>query len=321
MNEAETCRTLVRPKLETAGWNGDKHFYSEQTSFTDGRIIVPGGKPRRLKKKFSDFLLRFTREVTLAVVEAKSDRRPAGNGLQQAKDYATILGLKFAYATNGTDIIEHDFFTAQERLIDRLPTPDELWARYQMGRGLTQDVADALLAPFFHQPGREPRYYQKIAIHRVVEAILNGTRRVLLTMATGTGKTVVAFQICWKLWSAGWNAKGERRKPRILFLADRNVLVDDPKDKTFAPFGDARQKIEGEAIKSREMYFAIYQAIAKDERRPGLYREFAPDFFDLIVVDEHLAVLAWKTASPASQAGEGSPQKMCKTTRAGALGY
>ncbi len=286
MNEAETCRTLVRPKLEAAGWNGDKHFYSEQTSFTDGRIIVPGGKPRRLKKKFSDFLLRYTREVTLAVVEAKSDRKPAGNGLQQAKDYATILGLKFAYATNGTDIIEYDFFTAQERLIDRLPTPDELWASYQMGQGLTQAVANALLAPFFHQPGKEPRYYQKIAIHRAVEAILNGTKRVLLTMATGTGKTVVAFQICWKLWSTGWNAKGEHRKPRILFLADRNVLVDDPKDKTFAPFGDARHKIEGEAIKSREMYFAIYQAIAKDERRPGLYREFAPDFFDLIVVDE-----------------------------------
>jgi type I restriction enzyme, R subunit len=287
MNEADTCRTLVRPKLEAAGWDGDKHFYSEQTAFTDGRIIVPGGRPKRLKKKFSDFLLRYTRDITLGVVEAKSDKRPAGDGLQQAKDYAEILGLKFAYATNGRDIIEYDFFTCQEQLLDRFPTPDELWARYQIGQGLTQAVADALLVPFFHQPGKEPRYYQKIAIERGVEAITGGRKRALLTMATGTGKTVVAFQVCWKLWSAGWNARGEHRKPRILFLADRNVLVDDPKDKTFAPFGDARWKIEnGEAVKSREMYFAIYQAIAKDERRPGLYKEYAPDFFDLIVVDE-----------------------------------
>jgi type I restriction enzyme R subunit len=243
MNEADTCRMLVRPKLEAAGWDGDKHFYSEQTPFTDGRIIVPGGKPKRLKKKFSDFLLRYTRDITLGVVEAKSDKRPAGDGLQQAKDYAGILGLKFAYATNGTDIIEYDFFTGQEQVIDRFPTPDELWARYQIGQGLTQAVANAVLVPFFHQPGKEPRYYQKIAILGAIEAITGGRKRALLTMATGTGKTVVAFQICWKLWSAGWNAKGEHRKPRMLFLADRNILVDDPKDKTFAPFGDGRWKI------------------------------------------------------------------------------
>jgi type I restriction enzyme R subunit len=287
MNEADTCRTLVRPRLESAGWDGDKHFYSEQTPFTDGRIIVPGGKPRRLKKKFSDFLLRYTRDITLAVVEAKSDKRPAGDGLQQAKDYADILGLKFAYATNGTDIIEYDAFTGIETHLDRFPTPAELWARYQAGQGLTSAVTtDACLAPFFLQPGKEPRYYQKIAIQRAVEAITRGRKRALLTLATGTGKTLVAFQICWKLWTAGWNARGEHRKPKILFLADRNVLVDDPKDKTFAPFGDARWKIEGEAIKSREMYFAIYQAIAKDERRPGLYRDYAPDFFDLVIVDE-----------------------------------
>lgn len=287
MNEADTCRKLVRPRLELAGWDGDKHFYSEQTAFTDGRIIVPAGKPRRLKKKFSDFLLRFTRDITLAVVEAKSDRRPAGTGLQQAKDYATILGLKFAYATNGTDVIEYDFFTAQEREVDRFPTPDELWFRYQQGQGLTGAIADARLVPDFYNPKKVPRYYQRIAIDRAIEAILKGQKRCLLTLATGTGKTTVAFQICWKLWSAGWNAKGDTtRKPRILFLADRNVLVDDPKDKDFAPFGDARWKIEGEAIKSREMYFAIYQAIAKDERRPGLYREYASDFFDLVVIDE-----------------------------------
>jgi type I site-specific restriction endonuclease len=287
MNEADTCRMLVRPKLEAAGWDANKHFYSEQTPFTDGRIIVPGGKPRRLKKKYSDFLLRYTRDITLGVVEAKSDKRSAGDGLQQAKEYAEILGLKFAYATNGAGIIEYDFFTSLESDIDWFPAPDELWFRYQQGQGLTTTTANALLAPFFHQPGREPRYYQRIAIQRAVEGILGGKRRSLLTMATGTGKTVVAFQICWKLWSAAWNCNGDHRKPRILFLADRNVLVDDPKDRTFAPFGDARHKIEGgNAIKSREMYFATYQSIAQDERRPGLFKEYAPDFFDLIVVDE-----------------------------------
>ncbi len=286
MNEADTCRTLVRPRLESVGWDGAQHFYSEQTFFTDGRIVVPGGKPRRLKRKFTDFLLRYSRDITLAVVEAKSDRRPAGNGLQQAKEYAEILGLKFAYATNGAQIVEYDYFTGRENELDRFPTPDELWFRYQQGQGLTGAIANARLAPDFHNPKKIPRYYQRIAIDRAIEAMLKGQRRALLTLATGTGKTTVAFQICWKLWSAGWNARGDQRKPRMLFLADRNVLVNDPKDKDFAPFGDARHKIEGEAIKSREMYFALYQSIARDERRPGLYRQYAPDFFDLIVIDE-----------------------------------
>jgi type I restriction enzyme R subunit len=211
MNKADTCRTLVRPKFEAAGWDGGKHFFSEQTPFTDGRIIVPSGKPRRLKKKFSDFLLRFTRDITLALVEAKSDKRSAGDGIQKAKDYANILGLKFAYSTNGTDIIEYDYFTCLEQLVERFPTPDEFWSRYQIGQGFNQAVANALLVPFFHQPGKVARYYQKIAILRSVEAILNGQKRCLLTMATGTGKTLVAFQICWKLWASGWNAKGEIR--------------------------------------------------------------------------------------------------------------
>ncbi len=232
-------------------------------------------------------MLRYTRDITLAVVEAKSNNRPAGDGLQQAKGYATILGLKFAYATNGKDIIECDFFTGQEKEVERFPTPDELWFRYQQGQGLSGAIANARLVPDFYNPKKIARYYQRIAIDRSIEAILKGQKRCLLTMATGTGKTAVAFQICWKLWSAGWNTKGDpTRKSRILFLTDRNVLVDDPKDKDFAPFGEARMKIEGEAIKSREMYFAIYQAIAKDERRPGLYREYDPDFFDLIIVDE-----------------------------------
>lgn len=287
MNEADTCRKAVRPKLEAAGWDDSPHTYNEQISFTDGRIIVAGSKVRRRKQKRADFLLRLTRDFTIAVVEAKSCDRPAGDGLQQAKDYAEILGLKFAFATNGPEIIEFDYFTGKERVLSDFPTPDELWSRYRAGCGLEEDSSARLLSPSYHLSGKSPRYYQEIAINRVIQAILQGQRRILLTMATGTGKTVVAFQICWKLWSQRWNPDGEHRRPKILFLADRNILVNDPKDKTFAAFGDARHKIEGgEVIKSREMYFAIYQAIARDERRPGLYKEYAPDFFDLIIVDE-----------------------------------
>ena len=127
-----------------------------------------------------------------------------------------------------------------------------------------------MLTPYKHDTGKPPRYYQQVAIDRAVDAVLAGKQRMLLTMATGTGKTTVAFQICWRLWNARWNRTGEYRKPRILFLADRNKLIDDPKDKDFAPFGDARNKIEGgKVVTSREIYFAIYQAIAKDENRPG----------------------------------------------------
>jgi type I restriction enzyme R subunit len=152
---------------------------------------------------------------------------------------------------------------------------------------LASPEAEKLLAPAYHLSGKSPRYYQEIAVNRTIQAILQGRRRILLTMATGTGKTIVAFQVCWKLWSSRWNLKGEHRRPRILYLSDRNILIDDPKDKTFAPFGEARWRIEGGvANKSREMYFAIYQSLARDERRPGLYREYVPDFFDLVIVDE-----------------------------------
>ena len=150
-----------------------------------------------------------------------------------------------------------------------------------------EETANKLLTPANAAIGKGQRYYQEIAINRVIQAILQGDKRVLLTMATGTGKTAVAFQICWKLWSMRWNRTGEHRRPKILYLADRNILIDDPKDKMFTTFGDARWKIEnGEVNKGREMYFAIYQAIAKDEHRPGLYKEYAKDFFDLIIVDE-----------------------------------
>jgi type I restriction enzyme, R subunit len=284
LTEADTCRRYVLPKLYAAGWNDDQ--ISEQKSFTDGRIVVAGSKVKRRPQKRLDYLLRYRRDFPIAVVEAKTIYANAGDGLQQAKEYAQILGLKFAYATNGHGIVEHDFLTGQDNDLEDFPSADDLWSRLRAGEGIDEQTAERVLAPYYHLSGKSPRYYQEIAINRAVQAVLQGKRRVLLTLATGTGKTVIAFQICYKLWSSRWNRAGEHRRPRILYLADRNVLVDDPKDKIFAPFGDARWKIAGQAIKSREMYFATYQAIARDEHRPGLYREFPRDFFDLIIVDE-----------------------------------
>jgi type I restriction enzyme R subunit len=287
MNEADTCRKFVVPKLQAAGWDTDPHRINEQVTFTDGRIVVTGRKARRRPGKRADYILRYRPDLPIAVVEAKPEYKTPGEGLQQAKEYAEILGLKFAFATNGLGIVEFDFTTGLEREIDAFPTADELWSRHCVKENLSNDQADRLLTPGYNLSGKPLRYYQVIAVNRAVQAILQGKRRILLTMATGTGKTLVAFQVCWKLWTSRWNREGSHRRPRILYLSDRNILIDDPKDKTFAPFGDARWKIENGVVqKGREMYFAIYQAIARDERRPGLYRDYAPDFFDLIIVDE-----------------------------------
>src|SRR6266513_1891929 len=176
----------------------------------------------------------------------------------------------------------------QEQHLEPFPKPIELWQRFRASENIADDeTASKVLTPANAAIGKGQRYYQEIAINRVVQAVLQGKKRILLTMATGTGKTAVAFQNGWKLWNARWNRTGEHRRPKILYLSDRNILIDDPKDKIFAQFGDARAKIEnGNAIKSREIYFAIYQALAKDEHRHGLYKEYAPDFFDLIIVDE-----------------------------------
>ncbi len=287
ITEADTCRLYVLPKLDDAGWNQEPHSFNEQKTFTDGRIVIIGSRVKRRPQKRADYLLRYTRDFMIAVVEAKAAYKSPGDGLQQAKEYAEILGLKFAYATNGKGIVEFDYTTGLETELDRFPTPQELWERWVAHEGITDEVIEKLLTPFNDLTGKRPRYYQEIAINRAVQAISQGKTRALLTMATGTGKTDVAFQICWKLWSARWNRRGEHRRPKILYLADRNILIDDPKDKIFALFGDARCKIEnGVATKSRELYFAIYQALAEDETRPGLYREYSPDFFDLIIVDE-----------------------------------
>lgn len=286
-NEADTCRLYVTPKLREAGWEEEPYSITEQRTFTDGRIVVTNGKSKRGEGKRADYILRYRRDFPIAVVEAKAYREHADLGLQQAKDYAEILGFKFAYATNGREIIEFDYTSGEQRDIERFPSPEELWTRLSQAENFASEDLAHILEPYQREQGKTPRYYQEIAINRAVHAVTQGQRRILLTMATGTGKTFVAFQICWKLWSSRWNKDGSYRKPRILFLADRNILVDQPKSGVFAPFGDAMYKIEnGTVSKSREMYFAIYQAIAARDRQPGLFRQFAPDFFDLIVVDE-----------------------------------
>lgn len=285
MTEADTCRELVTPKLVDAGWGSAPYMIGEQRTFTNGRIIATGGRVRRGKTKRADYLLYYHRDFPLAVVEAKELGLPAESGVQQAKDYAEILGLKFAYATNGHRIIEIDYTTGSEREVDRFASPAELWQRLMAAASLPAPTTPHLLEPFNLTSGKVPRYYQQIAINRVIEAMLLGQQRVLVTLATGTGKTCVAFQLCWKLWNSRWNRTGEYRRPKILFLADRNILVDDPMAKMFAPFGDARHKIAGgDTSQSRDMYFGIYQALST--AYADVFRQYRPDFFDLIVIDE-----------------------------------
>jgi type I restriction enzyme R subunit len=283
--EADTCREYVTPAIQRAGWGNAPHAIGEQHVITAGRILLVGGKARRAKQRRADYILYHRRDLPIAVVEAKEIGLPAQNGVQQAREYARMLGLRFAYATNGRDIIEIDSAAGTEKPVNRFATPDELWARLAGKIGLNEAAQKPLLEPYNLDSGKIPRYYQDVAIQRVIEAILSGRQRVLATLATGTGKTCVAFQVCWKLWHSRWNRLGEYRRPKILFLADRNILIDDPKDKMFAPFGDARHKIRsGDASQARDMYFGIYQALTSGDE--DVFRQYPPDFFDLIIVDE-----------------------------------
>jgi type I restriction enzyme R subunit len=285
MTEADTCREFVTPRLVEAGWSVAPHVIGEQRTFTNGRIIVAGGRVRRGKQKRADYLLYLRRDYPLAVVEAKEAGVPVETGVQQARAYAEILGLKFAYATNGHRIVEIDYTAGTEREVDRFATPAELWQRLTVAQQVPEAAAAHLLEPFNLVSGKVPRYYQQIAINRVIEAILRGDKRVLATLATGTGKTCVAFQVCWKLWNSRWNRTGAYRRPKILFLADRNLLVDDPMARMFAPFGDARHKIAGgDVSQSRDMYFGIYQALTTANE--DVFRQYRPDFFDLVIIDE-----------------------------------
>jgi type I restriction enzyme R subunit len=263
-SEADTCRKYVLPKLkDESNWTDEQIM--EQRPFTAGKIIVIGRIGRRKKAKKADYLLRYTQNFLIAVVEAKRQYKTAAEGMQQAKDYAQILGLKFAYATNGKEIVEFNFITGLETKIEKFPTATELWNRLNSIEPVQTEIQETFLKPFVATPGKEIRYYQQIAINKAIKAILEGKRRALLTLATGTGKTTVAFQIIYKLWNNRWNTKGEHRRPKILFLADRSILVSDPHAKDFALFGDARCLVPDEGLpSSREIYFSTYQSLAED---------------------------------------------------------
>lgn len=284
-SEADTCRKEVLPKLRESQWTDEKIL--EQRSFTAGKIIVVGRVGKRKKPKKADYLLRYSQNFLIAVVEAKRKHKSASDGMQQAKDYAQILGLQFAYATNGVEILEYNFITGLETKINSFPTPIELWNRLNKVDPVKATIQETLLKPFVATPGKEIRYYQQIAINKATKAILEGKPRILLTLATGTGKTTVAFQIIYKLWSNRWNNKSEYRRPKVLFITDRSILITDPHAKDFAVFGDARCLIPEEGfLTSREIYFTTYKSFEESEGKPGAFRSVPRDFFDLIVIDE-----------------------------------
>jgi type I restriction enzyme R subunit len=287
--EQEIRTRYIYPALLAAQWDKDRILEGRhlQNYITKGRIIVRQGQAERQAPtaKYADYILELIPDLPIAVVEAKRWQKAAATGLQQVKEYAQLLEVPFAYTSNGQQLIEFDFLTGQERELTAYPTPDELTARWAQQR----HWSPALLQPTYHAPERPLRYYQKNAVNRVVEAIVAGQTRLLVCMATGTGKSTVAFQICWKLSQAYWNKQQKpKQKPRLLYLADRDVLVNQPYNKDFAPFGEARHRIisSEQPSFSRQMFFAIYQALAEDERRPGLFKEYPRDFFDLIIVDE-----------------------------------
>ncbi|MGH3547187.1 MAG: EcoAI/FtnUII family type I restriction enzme subunit R, partial [Pseudonocardiaceae bacterium] len=288
MSEQETCRTFVMPKLRAAGWG--KRQIREQYRITNGKIIASPRRHRPGNPLVADYVLEYRDDVPLAVVEAKRTKVDSAAGIEQAKRYAQRLELPVAYATNGREIWEIEIGGSILQRPD-FPSPDELWARFCDSEGVESHLEkEMLLAAFdsslrdYNLERKRPRYYQRIAVNRALRAIARGQRRILLTLATGTGKTMVALQLVAKLRKSGWTAG---RMPRVLYLADRNILIDQPKDDYFAPaFGDVIHKIsKGHAQRSREVYFALYQSLDRGDEE-ALFGQYAKDYFDLIIVDE-----------------------------------
>ncbi len=285
LSERDICTKFITPAVTEARWDVQRQI-REEVTFTDGRVIERGKLHTRGKKKRADYLLFYKANLPLAIIEAKDNKHSPGSGMQQALAYAEALDVPFAYSSNGDAFIEHDRTgqgeaVERELTLDEFPSPAELWQRYRRWKGLSDESLEVVLQDYYAEAGgKEPRYYQRVAINRTVEAVAKGERRLLLVMATGTGKTYTAFQIIWRLWKAG-------RAKRVLFLADRNILVDQAIQNDFRPFGGAMVKVQNrDADKAYEVYLALYQAVSGTEERHNIYREFSPDFFDLIVVDE-----------------------------------
>ena len=307
LSERDICTKFITPAIKQVGWD-EMSQIREEVTFTKGRIIVRGKLVTRGKAKRADYILFYQPNIPLAIIEAKDNTHSVGDGMQQALDYAATLNIPFAFSSNGDGFVFHDRTASSSSKevnlpINSFPTPEELWAKYRQWKGLTPQAEAVCLQKYYEDgSGKEPRYYQCNAINATTEAIAKGINRILLVMATGTGKTYTAFQIIWRLWKSG-------RKKRILFLADRNVLVDQTMVNDFRPFGSAMAKLstgsktiereDGTEIDlplaldkkrridtSYEIYLGLYQAITGPEERQKLFREFSPGFFDLIVVDE-----------------------------------
>ena len=285
LSEADICRIAITPNLIKSEWNSLTQI-REQYYFTKGPVEVRGKNITRGEKKFADYLLSFKPNIPLAVLEAKDNNHSLGAGMQQALDYAEILDLPFAYSSNGDGFIEHDRtglgeVVEREISLEEFPTPKSLWDRYLRFKKFNSQDEEVLSHDYYDDgSGKIPRYYQINAINRTVESIVKGSDRILLVMATGTGKTYTAFQIIWRLWKS-------KRKKRILFLADRNILVDQTKSNDFKPFGQVMTKIRKRIVdKSYEIYLCLYQAVTGTDEEKNIYKNFSPDFFDLVVIDE-----------------------------------
>ena len=280
MTEADVRAKLIDPAIEQSGWTEDK--VRREVSFTAGRIQVHGKTISRGEKKRVDYILYYKNDLPLALIEAKDDSQGVGDGLQQGISYAQDLDIPFVYSSNGAGFIERDFFSGEERElgINELPPPEELFSRYTAAKGLDEETREVVLSDYFTDgSGKEPRYYQRNAINRVVEAVAKGQDRIMLVMATGTGKTYTAFQIIWRLWRTN-------TKKRVLFLVDRTALADQTLRGEFRHFGEAVTKVDGPNVDpAYEVYVALYQGLMGGDETEK-FKQFSPDFFDLIVVDE-----------------------------------
>src|SRR4051794_20667278 len=306
LSEADVCAKFITPAVLGSGWLEQTQLQRE-VHFTKGQIHVRGKMVTRGKSKFADYVLYYKPNIPIAIIEAKDNKHSVGDGMQQALDYAEILNIPFVFSSNGDGFVFHDRTGTLPDVetslpLEGFPSPARLWSIYRGWKGLSSEQEHVVLQDYFDDgSGREPRYYQRNAINASTEAIAKGQNRLLLVMATGTGKTYTAFQLIWRLWKAG-------RKKRVLYLADRNILIDQTMVNDVRPFGPAMAKLSpARAVEladgttheiasafdrqrridpSYEIYLGLYQAITGPEDRQKLFREFSPGFFDLIVIDE-----------------------------------
>lgn len=286
LSERDICTKYITPALEKAGW--DKQFQIlEEVSFTDGKIYVRGKLTARGIRKRADYILYFKPNIPIAIIEAKDNKHSVRAGIQQGLDYAQILDIPCVFSSNGDGFLFHDRTATDENVeteigLDDFPSPEQLWDKYKKYKGIQTSEAERISAQdyYFDGTNRKLRYYQQIAINRTVEAIASGQNRILLVMATGTGKTYTAFQIIHRLWKSG-------KKKRILFLADRNSLIDQTRKGDFKHFKDKMTVVKHRQIdKSYEIYLALYQGLSGTDEASNVYKQFSRDFFDLIVIDE-----------------------------------